>query len=118
MAGSRADSRRKAGPRVGLEVLVTVIPEDGRAHLAQSRNLSGTGILVKIPETLAIGSQVQLKLFLPGTGNARFVATGEVIREGEPDGQDREYGVRFVEMPGEAAIAIERFLSGRANAKR
>lgn len=108
-----AASRRKAGPRVGLEVLVTVIPADGRAHLGRSRNLSGTGMLVEIAAPLELGSRVQVKLFLPGTGKARLIATGEVIREAGSAGPERQYGVRFVEMPVETAIAIERFLSGK-----
>jgi len=110
-----AASKRKAGARVGLEVLVTVIPEGGRPHLGKSRNLSTTGMLVEIAGPLEVGSRAQLKLFLPGIGKLRLSATGQVIREAEPIGEVRQYGLRFVEMPAETAIAIERFLTARSS---
>lgn len=107
-----AAGKRKAMARVGLEVLVTVVPEGGRPHLGRSRNLSTLGMLLEIARLLEVGARVQLKLFLPG-GGKRLDVTGEVTRDAGGTDDAHRYGVQFVGLPRESTVEIERFLAAR-----
>lgn len=102
----------KAKARIGLEVLVTVVPEGGLPHLGKTTNVSTSGMLLEIARPLDVGVRVQLKLFLPGVGKKLDVA-GEVTRDAGRTDDVYRYGVQFVEMPVESVAEIERFLAVR-----
>lgn len=107
----------QAKPRVGLEVLVTVVPEGGLSHLGKTSNLSPSGMLLEVRAPLEVGQRIQLKLFLPGT-TKQIEVTGEVTRgAGSSDGIDR-YGIRFVDLPREIEAELERFLASRLERRR
>lgn len=104
--------KRIGDARVGLEVLVTVVPADGRPHLGASRNVSRSGMLVEIAAPLEVGSQVQLRLFLPTKARQkkRLDISGTVIRDGGTKGDTHRYGIRFDDLSAEAGRAIDEFL--------
>lgn len=104
--------KRQGDARVGLEVLVTVVPEGGRPHLGASRDVSRSGMLVEMHGPLEVGSRVQIRLFLPTTARrkVRLDISGEVIRDAGPKGDVNRYGIRFVDLSPEAGRAIDEFL--------
>ena len=104
--------KRQGDARVGLEVLVTVVPEGGRPHLGASRNVSRSGMLVEMRGPLEVGSRAQIRLFLPTAARQkiRLDISGEVIRDAGPEGDVHRYGVRFLDLTGEAGRAIDEFL--------
>ena len=104
--------KRQGDARVGLEVLVTIVPDGGRPHLGASRNVSRSGMLVEMHEPLEVGSRAQVRLFLPTTARRkiRLDISGEVIRDAGPKGDVNCYGIRFVDLSSEAGRAIDEFL--------
>jgi PilZ domain. len=109
-----AASKGKAMARISPEVLVTVVPEGDRPHLGKTSNVSKSGMLLEIARPLDIGVRVQLKLFLPGIGKRLDVA-GDVTRDAGRTDDVYRYGVRFVELPIESEVEIERFLAVRSD---
>lgn len=102
----------KAKPRVGLEVLVTVVPEGGLPHLGKTTNLSTSGMLLTVPAALEVGARVELKLFLPG-GGTKVDVVGEITRDAGPGKDGSRYGVQFVDLPLDSEFEIEKFLANR-----
>lgn len=104
-------------PRVGVEVLVTVVPEGGRSHLGRTGNLSPSGMLLQIAEELRIGHRLELRLFLPGTSKKLELAA-EVTREDFRSPNAYRYGVRFIDVHPEVEADLDRFLAARLDRQR
>src|SRR5512140_2873150 len=102
----------KSKPRVGLEVLVTVVPEGSLPHLGKTNNLSTSGMLLDVPTSLEVGERVELKLFLPG-GEKKVDVVGEISRDAGSTKEGNRYGVQFVDLPFESEFEIEKFLAAR-----
>lgn len=107
----------QAKPRVGLEVLVTVVPEGGRSHLGKTNNLSPSGMLVEVGEPLVVGERIEVKLFLPGT-TKKLEFAGEVTREAARSPDRYSYGVHFVDLTPDIEEDLEKFLAGRLERRR
>lgn len=103
---------KKAKPRVGLEVLVTVVPQGGLPHLGKTNNLSTSGMLLAVPAALEVGARVELKLFLPG-GGSKVDVVGEISRDAGATKEGNRYGVQFVDLPLDSEFEIEKFLASR-----
>jgi hypothetical protein len=105
-------SGRTPQERIGLEVLVTIVPQGGLPHLGKTSNLSPSGMLLEIAEPLETGEHIEVKLFLPGTPK-RIELTGEVTRDAGAAGENHRYGVRFLDVTKEHAADIEHFHASR-----
>ncbi|MFZ2491408.1 MAG: PilZ domain-containing protein [Thermoanaerobaculia bacterium] len=104
-------------PRVGVEVLVTVVPQGGRSHLGRTGNLSPSGMLLQVGEELQIGHRLELKLFLPGTAK-KIEMAGEVTREDSRGENAYLYGIRFIDLEPEVEAVLDRFLMTRLDRRR
>ena len=113
--------KRQGDARVGLEVLVTVVPEGGLPHLGATRDVSKSGMLVEMSGPLDVGSRLEVRLFLPTAARQaiRLDLRGEVTRDAGANGAGKNrYGIRFVDLSGEAEKAIDDFVALQATRAR
>jgi uncharacterized protein (TIGR02266 family) len=107
--------------RTEVEVRVDLKTADA-AFVAVTKNLSAGGVFVSTPTVRAVGDRISLTFPLPGVSQPISV-TGEVrwTRESpspEQGGHPTGMGLRFVDVPVGATIAIHDFLRARALALR
>ncbi len=101
--------------RARYRVLARVTVEDGdepRSFFCTSENVSATGILLETEEELQLGQTLDCTFYLPG--RLRVATQGKVVREA-PAASERQFGVQFVDLSGEAQIALEHFVAGWKN---
>lgn len=106
MAGS------KPKVRVGLEVLATIVAEDGLPRLGKTSNVSSTGMLLELSSPLEVGAKIKVRLFIPGRAS-RIELDGEITREGKATAERRQYGVKFAELSPDTEFELARFLAIR-----
>lgn len=83
------------------------------ARVAQTVNLSESGMLLRSAPLAPIGSEVRLTFALPGDP-AEIVARAEVVRHTAPELElVRGIGVHFVELPAETVERLRSFVNGR-----
>jgi len=110
---SMADGRRET-VRVALKTQVD-LSSDSNLFTGFGTNISEGGLFVATHSVVPVGTQVDLTFTLPG--GVRLSLQGEVrwIREVNDRTPDvfPGVGVRFVELPREAADALHRFVQSR-----
>jgi DNA-binding response OmpR family regulator len=80
-------------------------------HLGRSRDLSVGGMRLQTPLQLQQGSYVNLRFHL-GEEKEPIVAPGQVVRVFQEDEGVFDVGIRFLSLPHEAEVRIERLLEG------
>ena len=102
--------------RAEVEVSVTVTTQ-GESFPARSANIGMGGLFVRTERPFPVGARVGLDLTLPDQVQAISV-DGEVRWVLEKDGQTAGMGLRFVDPPVNATVAIYGLLKGLEDASR
>jgi uncharacterized protein (TIGR02266 family) len=119
----KSDSMQEFAQRFGrtdLEVNVDLEGDDDTSS-GTTKNIGTGGMFVATDKLRPVGARVALRLAIPGAAEAISVE-GEVrwIREqpsaANPD-RSAGMGLRFVNVPFEAAAAIQSFLNERERAR-
>jgi uncharacterized protein (TIGR02266 family) len=92
------------------------LAREGRrpCFLGYAENLSATGAFIQSAQPRAAGSRLQMRLYLPGPGEAPIVCVGEVVWTrgfGAVERRSPGMGVRFLEIAPAAIEALERLCS-------
>jgi hypothetical protein len=103
--------------RVPVRALIRLVGEDLGLHgtvMAQTKDLSATGMLVRLDKPVPIGVRFGFTLEVSGMG-APVRGTAAVVRA-TGSGADRVEGfaARFVELDGDAADRVARYLDREA----
>lgn len=89
------------------------VGEGSFKRVAQTANISETGMLLSGAPELPLKSKLELEFELPGDSRP-IQATAEVVRHASPDVENLTgIGVRFLEMSAEAAERLKDFLEVR-----
>lgn len=105
---NESDRRAPGAARVPFDGLVEVGGALGPSFEAQAVDLSGEGMHLRTAYLPEIGQPVTCRF--DAGGGVQFVAAGEVLwREEEGDGG--EFGIRFTNLDGASAMALDRLLS-------
>jgi CheY-like chemotaxis protein len=100
-------------PRSSLRLMVRMVVNigDGASlELAQSENLSETGMLVRTGEVYPIGSRLNFEFHLGGN-HLPIRGAGEVVRHTTPDREQvRGMGIRFVSFERDGLPRLQRYL--------
>ncbi len=102
---------RRRHPRMPVAHRVTVNAAQGRVAAARARNLSEGGLLVSLPEPMAVGSP--LDLTVRPRGGTPVGLRGEVVRVERRGDQGRvlyDLGLRFLVEPGGPSLPLLRRL--------
>ncbi len=102
--------------RAPVEMSVTVTTER-ESFPARSANIGMGGLFVTIQRQFPVGARVGLDLTLPDQETAISLA-GEVRWILERDGQTAGMGLRFVDPPVNATVAIYSLLKGLEDGSR
>ena len=82
----------------------------GLLRMAQTENLSESGVLIRTREKVPVGSEIDLELSLPGSAGP-IKAVGEVMRYQQGEGGETQgLGVAFTRLTGEAAERLNDYL--------
>jgi uncharacterized protein (TIGR02266 family) len=100
--------------RAPVEMSVTVRAED-QSFPTRSANIGMGGLFVKTERSFVVGARVGLDLTLPDQVEAISV-DGEVRWILEKDGRTAGMGLRFVDPPVNATVAIYALLKGLEDA--
>ncbi len=104
-----SDRRAPGAARVAFDGMVEVGGSLGPSFEARAIDLSGEGMHLATAYLPDIGQPVTCRFDVGG--GAQVVAAGEVLwREDQGDGG--EFGIRFTNLDGASAAALERILSG------
>jgi DNA-binding response OmpR family regulator len=109
-------------PRSSVRALVKLdldlVGAASERFVAQTEDISASGMLVVTPKRLDIGSSAIFTLTLPG-GAKPIVGMAEVTRHTEP-GYDRQEGMgfKFVSFEGDGEERLQRHLAGFAGPRR
>lgn len=97
-----------------LLVQIETEMESGSSNVvAQTVNLSESGMLLRSAPLAPVGSEARLTFTLPGDGDA-IVARAEVVRHSAPELElVTGIGVRFIDLPAEARARLRDFVDGR-----
>jgi CheY-like chemotaxis protein len=76
-------------------------------------NLSGTGMLVDVSQTLAMGAELQFRFLIPGERES-IQGSGQVVREERA----KRYGVHFERLAGSASERILRYVAAASGPAR
>jgi uncharacterized protein (TIGR02266 family) len=109
-----ADNRRRRAARYSVDLDVTM-SSDHNFYAGFAENISSGGLFVATYVKRPRGDRMEIVLNLPGMPEP-IRAVGEVrwLRDfSEQSNVPPGLGVRFVELPEAAAVAIETFLKGR-----
>lgn len=99
------DARRpRASMRIPFDGVVEVGGELGPPFEAQAVDVSGTGMHLRTAYLPAAGQTLSCRF---EAGRETVVATGEVVWQKEA-GRGGEFGLRFVDLDAESALALER----------
>lgn len=108
----RRNSRRF---KKSLPVICNVAEKTGNVHHIFSKNISGEGLCLRVPEILPEGSQLDLKIEAPDDNNL-ITARGEVVwvkeSEEEPGQTQRLFdtGIKFTKIEPEDKARLGGFL--------
>ncbi len=84
-----------------------------RQHVTRAKDISAGGIRVLVPENIPLGHTVHVEIHVPPL-NRVISAKGQVVRA-EPQGNQIELGIRFVEIDPQdqtaLSEAIDKFFS-------
>lgn len=113
----RTDGRaRRESPRILIEVAVDWRSEHN-FYTGLTQNISEGGLFVATNQLKPIGSRIQVRFSLPGIATpiaveteVRWVREATALKKIE-GGQGM--GLRFLDLPPEAAAAVRSFLRGR-----
>ncbi len=98
-------------PRAAIRALVKVHVRLGSgesAFLAQTENISTSGLLIRSDRRPEIGARLPLELALPGE-SLPLNCEGEVVRHAEPDHEGvRGFAMRFVDLPSADRLRVQR----------
>ncbi len=98
-------------PRAAIRALVKVRVRLGSgesAFLAQTENISATGLLIRSDRRPEPGTRMPLELALPGE-SLPLRCEGEVVRHADPEREGlRGFALRFVDLPPGDRLRIER----------
>ncbi len=107
--------RRKPGAsRVPFEALVEIAAPEGASFEAESVDLSAAGMHLRTAYLPKVGTPLRFR-FEPGEGDGAVVVDGEVVWS-QDGGGSCEFGVRFAEIAGRDAEAIERIVRAKPSA--
>jgi hypothetical protein len=102
----QANADRRSCRRVPLDVLANRFL-DGYPYLCRATDISRQGIRVRrFAEPCSRSRFVGLQFQLPGSDEV-ITAAGEIVSSNDAE---RAVGIRFTQLPPNAAAAIERFL--------
>ena len=110
------DSERRRYPRFNIDLPVKY---DSRYHLfskyGRAINASEGGLLVRLPEEIAVGQRLPLKLFFSSDAELDIIAPSvQVVWTGihlkRDFTWDYQTGVRFVDIPPKDMIKYKNFL--------
>ena len=113
-AAQAAVSRLLAvAPRSGLRLMVRIVVNIGEGaalEMAQTENLSETGMLVRTGEVYPLGSRMSFEFHLGGD-RLPIRGEGEVVRQ-TTGGREavRGIGIRFVSLERDGLQRLQRFL--------
>lgn len=100
-------------PRPHARVMVKVAVELGAGkilRIAQTVNVSRSGLLIRTQDQFPVGTKLDLKLELPGDRDA-IDARAEVVRAADPEVEDvRGIGARFVWFRGADEERFDEFM--------
>ncbi|MCP4204903.1 MAG: hypothetical protein GY769_23590 [bacterium] len=106
----------RAWPQRAQRLMVTMqvrLGAVGLHRMAQTENLSETGVFIRTGDKVPVGSEIDLELSLPG-GAEPIRAVGEVMRYQEAkDGEVGGLGVAFTRLTTDAADRLNTYLDER-----
>jgi hypothetical protein len=111
---SSKEKRRFKRFKVSLPVDCIVPEKPGDVYKTFSRDVSGTGICISVPEIMPESSRVRLRVCLPN--NQQVSLAGEIVwvKEAEPtpanNGRVFNAGIRFVDMDKRGKGIFDSFL--------
>ncbi len=108
------ESVRREHDRFSVELEISVLSEHN-LYAGLAENLSAGGLFIATHKLQPVGSKLELALRMPGS-EQEFQVVGEVrwVRLYNEDSDTSPgLGVRFLELPPGASVAIERFLAQR-----
>jgi uncharacterized protein (TIGR02266 family) len=102
-------------PRSSLRTMVRIVVNIGEGaalEMAQSENLSETGILVRTRESYPLGSRLSFEFHLGGD-HMPIRGEGEVVRITTAGRESvRGVGVRFISLERDGLLRLQRYLRG------
>ena len=115
MNGPYAYRNRREGHRVYLRTEIAFKEPRGGSHGAALGNLGPGGIFIHAPAPYGAGTRLALRFKLLISGEPRSIAAQGEVAWIRRTGDDRlpGFGVRFTEMAGDDARAIDRLLARR-----
>lgn len=100
--------------RQAIRILVRVKVEGKVGNdffIANTVDVSVSGMLFECDKSLHIGDMLEASFFLPGSsGYNRVVARGEIMREAPGSGENRKFGVKFVEFKEGSSEMVAEFI--------
>lgn len=99
----------RSSVRVAVTMDVEYAVSGGSMRRGIATNISTGGMLMRAPETLAVGASLDVAFTLPATHEALRVRARIVAMQ--PDGHDRRYNLAFHSVDDAIARAIERFVA-------
>ncbi len=104
-------------PRSSLRTMVRIVVNIGEGaalEMAQSENLSETGMLVRTGEVYPIGSRMSFEFHLGGQSQP-IRGEGEVVRQTTAGRESvRGIGIRFISLERDGMVRLQRFLREQA----
>ncbi len=104
-------------PRSSLRTMVRIVVNIGEGatlEMAQSENLSATGMLVRTGEVYPIGSRMSFEFHLGGESQP-IRGEGEVVRQTTAGRESvRGIGIRFLSIERDGMARLQRFLREQA----
>ncbi len=103
------DVRPRRNYRVVMNMTVDGLHR-GKPFLCNTENISSSGMLIRTPEPLTIGSRISCSLYLPD--GTKVAALGAVVRVVRQTGASttNQYGIRFLTIAPSAEAAITAFV--------
>jgi DNA-binding NarL/FixJ family response regulator len=104
-------------PRSSLRTMVRIVVNIGEGaalEMAQTENLSETGMLVRTGEVYPVGSRMSFEFHLGGV-SMPIRGEGEVVRQTTVGREAvRGIGIRFVSLERDGLLRLQRYLRGQA----
>ena len=110
---------RRAHPRVQASFALEV-SRQGDVLVASTQNLSRSGIMCTLPDSIKPMTRVQISICLPPLGSRRGQEEQEIRAEGvvvrsDPNKKGQfETAVFFPDLSEEDALSIDRYVKGRS----
>jgi len=91
-----------------FRALLRIFPKDGAPAMGRSLDFSHSGMALRTTHRLAIGAEMEISLSLPNLDKSvRFPV--QIVRS-SPDGEESDYGVRFVGLDEEQQKILDEFI--------